>query len=252
MNLTFWHAMIVSLALHSALVLPFMLPQPEPPEEPPILVVELMGIEAPTQSEEKIQQQTKGQDAPQQPQAAAPETPPTPQVQQPTPAPEEPQEVTSEDGIRQQAEQKQQESPPQQQPSPPAPASTGNTGSANVEGEAEQKKAQTLAAEQAEETERLRIYLRRLTKKVQENLLYPDAGRKGGLKGTASVAFTLQADGAIAPGTLRIETGSGQTELDVAAMKTVEASAPFEAPPRVISIAISVVYGKVASGAKRR
>ncbi len=150
-----------------------------------------------------------------------------------------------------QAEQKQEEAPPQQ-PSPTAPASTGNSGSTNVDGVAEQQKAQTLAAEKMEETERLRVYLRMLTKKVQDNLLYPDAGRKDGLRGTASVAFTVQADGTIAPGTLRVATSSGQPRLDAAAMKTVEASAPFAAPPRVISIAISVVYGKLASGAKKK
>lgn len=248
--------MIVSLALHSALVLPLVMPQPEPPDDPPILVVELMGIQAPTQSEEKVQQQTKGEEAPQQAQPPAPETPPTPQEQQPTPAPEEPKEQPTEDGTLQQepppqAEQKQDEAPPQQ-PSPAVPASTGNSGSTNVDGVAEQQKAQTLAAEKMKKTERLRVYLRMLTKRVQENLLYPDAGRKDGLRGTASVAFTVQADGTIAPGTLRVATSSGQPRLDAAAMKTVEASAPFAAPPRVISIAISVVYGKLASGAKKK
>lgn len=257
MSFTFSHAMIVSLALHGALVLPFVVPPSEPPEDPPVLVVELIGVEAPIQSEEKIQQQTKGEETPQQAQAAAPQTPPTPKTQQQTPAAEEPREEVSESGTQQQEpppqfEQKPQEAPPQQQPSPPTPESAGDTGRANIEGVAEQKKAQTIATEQVDERERLRNYLKTLTKKVQENLLYPEAGRKEGLKGTASVGFTVQADGSIAPGTLRIAASSGQPQLDASAMKTVETSAPFAAPPRPITIAISVVYGKLTTGAKKK
>lgn len=255
MSFTFSHAMIISLALHGALVLPFVVPPAEPPEDPSVLVVELMGIQAPIQSEEKIQQQTKGEQASQQAQTATPPTPPDTQPE--PPAPEQPREEVSENGTREQAppdqpEEKKQEAAQQQQPSTPAPASIANTGRADIEGLTEQQKAQTIAMDDVDEKELLRAYLKVLTKTVQENLVYPDAGRSQGLKGTASVAFTVQADGAVAPGTLRITTSSGQPKLDAAAMKTVEASAPFAAPPRSITIAISVVYGKVTRGGKNK
>jgi protein TonB len=247
--------MIISLALHGALVLPFVVPSAEPPEDPSVLVVELMGIRAPIQSEEKIQQQTKGEEASQQAQTATPPTPPDTQPERP--APEEPREDASENGTREQAPpeqpvEQQREAAQQQPPSLPAPASISNPGLADIEGVTEQQKAQAITKEDVDEKELLRAYLKVLTKKVQENLVYPDAGRLQGLKGTASVAFTVQADGAVAPGTLRIATSSGQPKLDAAAMKTVEASAPFAVPPRSITIAISVVYGKVTRGGKNK
>lgn len=256
MSFTFPQAIVASLAIHGALVLPFVIPAwSEPPEDPPILVVELKGLDAPMQSEEKVAQQTKGEGNPEAAQAPAPETPPPKEAQQQTPTPEQPQEPVADDGTLQQApppqpEQEQQEAVPQQTPpSPEAPASAGSAGAANVEGAEQQQKAQTIA-EQQDEAERLRAYVKALTKKVQENLVYPDAGRKQGLKGTASVGFTLQADGSIAAGTLRIATSSGQPQLDASALKTVEASAPFDPPPRAITIAIAVVYGKMAAKEK--
>jgi len=252
-SFTFSHAIAASLAIHGALVLPFIAPPwSAPPEDPPILVVELQGVESVTQAEQKVAQQVKGEGNPQEAQAPAPETPPPQEAQQQqTPTPEEPQEPVADEGTLQQApppqpEQEQQEATPAQQtPAPEAAASAGSAGSANVDGATQQQQAQTIA-EQQDEAERLRAYIKALTKKVQENLVYPDAGRRRGLKGTASVAFRLMVDGSVDPGSLKIATSSGQPQLDTSALKTVAASAPFDPPPRALTVTIAVVYGKVA------
>jgi periplasmic protein TonB len=58
---TLWHGLGASLAFHSALGLPFVLyPLAEPPDEPPTLVIELQGAIAESQTEQKVQQETKG------------------------------------------------------------------------------------------------------------------------------------------------------------------------------------------------
>lgn len=254
MSFNFPQAVVISLAIHAVLALPFALPAlTEPPEDPPILVVEMQGIEAATQSQAAVQQQTKGENAPQPAQPPAPETPPpTEAQQQQAPTPDTPQEPVAENGTHEQApppepEQKPEEATPQETPpSPSTPSTTGAAGATNIEGEQEQRLAQTLAQEKQDEAERLRAYVKALNKKVLENLVYPDAGRKAGLKGTARVGFTLLADGSVAAGSLHIASSSGQPQLDASALKTVEASAPFGAPPRPITIAIAVVYGKVA------
>ncbi|MDH4982416.1 TonB family protein [Hyphomicrobium sp. D-2] len=258
MSFTLSHAVVASLFIHGALVLPFVLPPvATPPEDPPILVVELQGLDAPMQSEERVQKQTKGEGAPREAQAAAPETPPPQEASQPEQPPEteEPPEEVVEDGTPQKAEdpsaepQQSEPVPQQTQPSEPVAASAGASGAANVEGDLAQQKAQTIAQEQ-QEAERLRAYVRALVKKVQDNLVYPDSGRRKGLKGEASIGVSLQADGSIVPGSLRVVASSGQPQLDASALKTVEGSAPFAPPPRAITIAIAVVYGKLAKDRK--
>lgn len=255
MSFTFNHALIASLALHGLMVLPFAVAvTPEPPEDVPVLVVELQGVEAETQTEQQLQQQTKGEANPQEAQPPAEPTQAATKAAEQAPSPEQPPEETAESGTHTvtpppQPEQKEEQAPPQTA-KPPSVTQTGNSGAANIEGAAQQQQAQTIAQQQ-DEAERLRAYLKALTKKVQDNLVYPDAGRKAGLKGTASVSFKLLADGNIGAGSLSIASSSGQPQLDASAMKTVAASAPFNPPPRPITIAITVIYGKLASNAKR-
>lgn len=249
MTFTLAHGLALSLTLHGAVLLPFVTTfEAEPPEPPPVLVVELQGLVSDTQSRQQLQQQTRGAPEP----APQEEATPTPEAQTAqaaqAPTPPEPEQDVTEDGATATPspptpEQKAQEAKDAPPPAPPAAAQSGNPGAANIVGAQEQKQAQTISREQ-EEAERLRLYVKELTKKVQENLVYPDAGRKAGLKGTARVAFKLKLDGTIWPGSLKIAESSGQATLDASALKTVEASAPFGAPPRPIGVAIAVTYGR--------
>ena len=72
-------------------------------------------------------------------------------------------------GRRQTAEPQPQVSPPQPQVPPQA---------RQVQDPDEQQKAQILKTERDLEASRLREYIKRLSKKVQANLVYPDEGRK--------------------------------------------------------------------------
>lgn len=247
MTFTLAHGFALSLALHGAVLLPFALAvEEEPPPQPELLVLELHGIVADSQNEQQVQQQARG--APHQTTRDGAEPQPTPQATQP-PAPEQPETPAAPEGteaapppIAATPEQVAQQNPASESATP-APAQSGDAGATNIVGSAEVRQAQSLAIEQ-NQAESLRRYVQALTKKVQENLVYPAAGRQQGLKGTARVAFTLQADGALQAGSLRIAESSGQPLLDENALKTVAASAPFGMPPRPISVTIAVTYGR--------
>lgn len=221
LTFTIWHGLAASLALHSALALLFvvtgLLP---PPDDLPTLVIELQGVVSDAQAEERVAQPLPDQP---QPQLA----PPPPQEAPPPPEPED------------DAAAKPPEPQPQMAPQPQVTPQARQ-----VQDPDEQQKAQVIRTERDPEADRLREYVKRLTKKVQANLVYPDEGRQAGLQGNATVSFTLARDGQIKPGTLTIATSSGQPKLDASALATIRACAPFKSPPREMNVAFVVGYGK--------
>jgi protein TonB len=219
LKFTIWHGMAVSLALHSAVALPFVVNSlTPPPDDAEMLVVELEGEISDTQVEEKVAQAPPDQPQPQ----------PTPPQEEPPPEPQE------DEGSK----------PPEPQPQISAPQPPAPPQVHQVQDPDEQQKAQILKAERDLEADRLRKYIKRLTKKVQAHLVYPSEGRGAGLHGNARVSFTLAPSGQIKPGTLAIAESSGQSKLDASALATVRASAPFEPPPSEMNVAFVVGYGK--------
>lgn len=262
LRFTIYHGLAASIAIHSALGLPvFLYALAPPPEEPPALVVELQGLVAETQTEEKVLQETKGQ--PKADAAKPAETPPPPpEAEPPPPQPEAETPQLSEDATPQ--PKVAQPPPPQPQPQPreaeppqpkeaqsppPQPKAAATEinstapGSANVKGDEEVEKAQTIKLSE-EEIDRLKKYVKGLTKRVQSNLRYPDEGRRAGLQGAATVSFTILSNGQIWPESLKIVESSGQQKLDASALQTVRSSAPFEPPPKQMTVAIAVVFGR--------
>src|SRR5262249_23587246 len=110
--------------------------------------------------------------------------------------------------------------------------------------------AQTITPEQELERERIAEYVKLLSKKVKAKLVYPKEGRranerrKAGLLATATIAFTILADGQIRQESLRIVISSGQPVLDASALTAIRASVPFDPPPKVITVAIPVDFEK--------
>jgi protein TonB len=235
---TIYHGLAASLALHAALSLPYIVYglASSDDDEPPPLVIELQGAVADSQTEQKVIEQSKGETKLEQAEAAKPvEAPP------PSPAPEPP----PSDVVEQPAEIS---APPPQPPVPPptppeTPAKSGSAGANDVKGTEVQQKAQTIRTD-PQEIDRLREYVKGLTKKVQANLAYPDEGREAGLQGTATVSFAISATGQIRAGTLKIVESSGQPKLDAGALKTIRASAPFDPPPREMTVAIAVAFSR--------
>ncbi|MFG1318068.1 TonB family protein [Xanthobacter autotrophicus] len=244
MSFTLGHGLAASLALHGALILPFVVVlDPPPPQDSQLLVVELQGLVSDTQSEQQVLQQTRGApDQKQQDEAQEEQKTQTAQAA----SPDRPPEDQTPDGTLASApppspEQQAQDAPPQES-AKPTDAQSGTPGLADVQGAQEQKQAQTVAPE-VDEAQILRAYVRSLTKKLKDNIVYPpDAQRSIRRKGTAYVSFAVEADGSLRPGTLRIERSSGTPAYDVAALRTVEKNAPFDAPPRPMRVGVPVDY----------
>lgn len=227
LKFTIWHGIAASMALHSALALPFVMHHfAPPPDDLPVLVIELQGAVADVQAEGRVAQQT-----PEQTQQQSQAAPPPPQQVPPRQSAPQPQE---EDGSK----------PPAVQPQLPSPQQPVSPETRQAPIPDEQQKPQTLKTDPDLEADRLNEYVKRLSKKVQANLVYPDEGRTAGLQGNAKVSFTISGDGQIKPGTLTLVASSGQPKLDASALATARSCAPFDPPPREITIAVEVRYGR--------
>ena len=278
---TIYHALVASLAIHASLAAPFVLPVwMPPPDEPTPLVVQLEGSTGTNQVEQKLVQETMGEEAkdktqPTKPdQVAQSQSPPQPQKEKPEAEAPPPPEKEAERSPLPEAEAERPPPPEQEAERPPLPereaarppppeettasvpeqrpqdAKTGKAGANNVEGTTERQEGQTIKADPITEWELLRKYVTLLSKKVQSNLLYPDAARGARLQGVPVVSFTILPDGQIRPQTLKIETSSGMPKLDAAALKTITASAPFDPPPREVTVSIDVAFGEISSKPK--
>jgi periplasmic protein TonB len=228
---TIYHGFAASLALHAALALPVAVYGLAPDDESEPLVVELRGVVADDQSDEKVLEQTKSE------RPTETETPPTETAAAPPPPdePPPPQQQAVDDG--------ELPPPPEQTPPPPPPKpeqKVANADQKTVIGVDQQQVARRI---QLSERELLNIYVQALSKKVQAHLVYPEDGRRAGLKGIATVSFAILSNGHIRPETLKIAESSGQPKLDESALKTVRASVPFAPPPREMTIAIAVDFG---------
>ncbi len=217
---TIYHGLAASLALHSALGLPFVLSSlTSPVEEPSTLVFELEGMVADSQTEQKVQQEAKGEAKQDEADAAKPE--------------DRPKDVAEND--------EEAATPP---PPPSSAKATQGSAGSNISGDEEQQIAQTIRNDRAAEIDRLKEYVKLLSKKVQSKLVYPDEGRQAGLQGAATVSFAILRTGQIRLETLKIIESSGQPKLDASALKTVRSSIPFAPPPKEMTVAIAVAFGR--------
>lgn len=243
LTFTIYHGLIASLAIHAAIASPFVLRGwMQPPDEPESLVLELQGVNATTQSEEKVVQETKGEETQDRKEAMKPQDTPPPQP------PTEQKEVPVEQQAEREAPAEAVTTAAQQQP---VEAKSGQPGANNVVGATERQQAQTIQRP-VTEAQLIQAYVKLLSKKVHANLVYPDDARDAQLEGVPVVSCTILADGRLRPETLKIRTSSGKPKLDAAALKTVAASAPFDPPPREMTIAIDVRYGDLSAKPKAK
>jgi protein TonB len=275
MKFTIYHGVAVSIALHTALALPFVYGLKASSREPSTLVLDIQGITGDMQVEERIQQETKadGAQIPAETREAkldmaepakAPaeqEMPKQDQTQMPKPADfstvptsgRQVDAVADEGVLPPPTENPQQNSTPpppaaqadSAEPAPSAPAGgTPGIGKArNISGDEEKQNGQTIDLSNQREESRRKHYVKELMKKIGAHLVYPDEGRRAGLHGSAAVSFTILPNGQIRPETLKIVTSSGEPKLDASALKTVRSSLPFDPPPEAMSVTIVVDFG---------
>jgi protein TonB len=112
-----------------------------------------------------------------------------------------------------------------------------------VNGVEEQQIARTIAHRKVSEETLLRAYGKLVSKKIHGRFVYPEEGRRAVWRGVTKVSFFILETGQIRSDSVKVASSSGQSRLDVAAMQTAHASAPFGPPPRPMTFAIDVVFG---------
>jgi periplasmic protein TonB len=239
LKFTLWHGLAASLAIHSILGAPFVVHGLERPnDEAPVLVVELQGAVSDSQAVQRVLQQTRGDERQEQAPAAKPEPTPPPEPA----SPDRPPDQLADNG---------DQPPPEPETTAPStakqtdeqPARPATEGGANdVKGVEEQRTAQTV--KQDDDADRLAEYIKSLSKKIESHLVYPDEGRQAALQGVTTVSFRVLGNGQIRPETLKVVASSGQPKLDAIALNTIRASVPFDPPPKEMTIAIGVAYGR--------
>lgn len=224
---TLWHGIALSLSLHAALILPFLIgwPQRQQPKRDETLVVQLQGEIANRQTTEQTVEQHRPQPEPTPPQKqelSKPEEKPSPRPELALPRPKP----------------KPRTEPPPPQAAPPTP--TPNATDETAGNASQQERQQAISRDQ--EAERLRVYLAAMKNRLKSRLAYPEKMKALGIKGTTTIGFVIAADGSLRRETLRVLKSSGFPELDAGALAAASASAPFDPPPREINIAIGVDF----------
>jgi periplasmic protein TonB len=120
--------------------------------------------------------------------------------------------------------------------SAPAPA-----GSGGAPGEGPSQRAQSLAHHD-QDTDRTRLYVARLAKRIRANLVYPEEMRKSGVEGISTIAFIITESGTVKANSLRVQKSSGYAALDSNALKSAQISAPFERPHKELTVTIAVAF----------
>jgi len=224
----FWLA--ISLVLHAGVILLFTLAvSPRAPHEATHskLRIDLAGMIANRQVEERKGGNAAAQPARQQANRAAPKPSPGKKKVEEAPA-----RVERASDIPNPADRKAESA---EASGAVMPAVSG------APGQGPGQRGQTIAYRDRD-ADGTRQYLSRLSKRLQVNLVYPEEARKSGIDGIATIAFTIMESGMIKPDSLRIQKSSGYAALDSNAMKSALASTPFEKPPKEMNVAIAVEF----------
>lgn len=217
---TLRHGLVSSLALHGAVFLPLIVDLwPEEPDSVIPLAFDLDGALSDSESDEKIAQDSRGTDRPEQPKQVSDPEKSTADVE------EDPGAAAAEN-VREATSK-----PPRQ--------TMTTSGARNTTGDEEERKAQTSTKHPKEENDLVNAYAKQLSKRIRR-LAYPAKARASGLHGSATVSFTIGPRGEIVANTLRVVSTSGLPLLDADALRTVRAASPFPSPPREMTVAIEV------------
>lgn len=131
---------------------------------------------------------------------------------------------------------------PQTTVAPTKTSHGGGTPSRNGNSEFEQRPQ--AVGHQSNQTDLINAYISMLTKLVNSHLIYPKEVRKKRLEGVSQVSFVVTASGEIKPGSLQIKKSSGSAVLDSNALKTILSLAPFQRPPRELTISFGIEFAE--------
>jgi len=270
----FRHWIGVSLLLHAAVLLPLLLTMTS--GEPPVvrkenLNVELFGMVTELPVEELVKEGSPGiPDLPFSPPKPKPAAPPEPAKE--TPVEEPAQETTA---VMAEIPANIEPLPVYESPvvvSLPAgadislptasynatgaeggdglsvPAMSGGSGGSGGT-DAVNQRGKSVNSGGAGEANPLNIYTTRVANRLQANLVYPEKMRRDGIEAVTTIAFTITGSGQIKRNSLNVRKSSGYKEMDDNAVRAARESAPFDKPPKELSLVIDVAF-EIKRGAR--
>jgi protein TonB len=90
--------------------------------------------------------------------------------------------------------------------------------------------------------DRIAAYVAQLSRRLQANVVYPEEAKRKKIKGVSLISFVIMDSGEIRPNTLAVKKSSGNATLDASALRVAANSAPFQKPPRELSVTIAIAF----------
>ena len=123
------------------------------------------------------------------------------------------------------------------------PASgTGGGGGGSGGRDAADRRGETLRRGRAGDADPLSLYTSRVARRLQSNLVYPEKMRRKGIEAVTTIIFTVTESGQIKRDSLKVRKSSGYGEMDDNALKAARESAPFDEPPKEMTLVIDVAF----------
>lgn len=230
-----YHGFAGSLAVHSlALLILWSAVGYSPADVDDTLVVEFNGVDSDVQAEEKHKRQNSGA-------GGAVEAQNAKQEKKEEKAEKE---VPDDEGLPERIKDAVSDAMKKEAEAAAKATASAQQAGRDVEGIEKEQHAQIIQRRSDDEMNVLKAYIRNLSKKIQTKLLYPKEARHSGLQGVTTVSFRIAGDGTMHPDSLKIVASSGRVELDISALDTVRACAPFAAPPRDVTVTMAVTYAR--------
>ncbi len=230
---TFYHWLAISVAIHAAVILSFFLPALHMPKKgvDNKLAIELFGMVANRQQEEK---RMAGAPRPAVPKQRAARQP----VQKAEPKqPAETRTTEAETPVR---EEQGEETLTSEQASKAVFVAASPSGGSGGTSDADQRRQSIRFGSQA--MDKITAYTTGLIRRLRANLVYPEEVRKKGVEGITTLVFTITASGEVKGDSLRVRKSSGYPGLDASALRAVRVSSPFEKPPRELTVSVPVRF----------
>lgn len=231
------HWLVISVLIHACVIVPFAcigLHAAAPVHNTSKLRIDLFGMISDRQVEEK----RKAPEPPPEVEKPEPPPPPPPVVRPPVKkhiVKRLPKKVVKPAPSPVKVEKK-VEKPEKIEP-------VANTASAEVyKGHDEVNQKQQTIRYEEQPADRMRDYLARLARRIRGNLQYPKEVRKKGIEGVTRITFVITESGTIKEDSLKVCRSSGFDAFDSNALKSVLASAPFDKPPKEMSVSMDVSF----------
>jgi protein TonB len=108
--------------------------------------------------------------------------------------------------------------------------------------DAADQRGETIRRGRAGDADPLSMYTSRVARRLQSNLVYPEKMRRKGIEAVTTIIFTVTGSGEIKKDSLKVRKSSGYAEMDDNALKAARASAPFDEPPKEMTLVIDVAF----------